>query len=266
MHGRTMFIEVEKIYKYEHSSPNSFSTDSRTALLKEIDFEEFSFTPIGNRLILNYLEDFIKNHPDSTIDDLDGLGERELFIEKCPETEEMFKSLKDFLVVRPRLPGGHKEMKAQKSLSIPVDFSREDVVRYTHQKSESIEMARLALYAYRDMGKINWEPFLKAALERNPVSLEGLKGKSLDDILNLLSSLENQSIYSDQRLALPDEVWNFHRGDGIEKAILFMNVLRARNPQTPIELSVQYEKVTLTADGESYTFRSNKGLNKQLTI
>ena len=30
------------------------------------------------------------------------------------------------------------------------------------------------------------------------------------------------------RLAQPDEVWNFRRGDGFEKALLVANVLRAR--------------------------------------
>ncbi len=37
--------------------------------------------------------------------------------------------------------------------------------------------------------------------------------------------MPDQSIYDDQRLALPDEVWNFRRGDGIEKALLLADYI-----------------------------------------
>ena len=75
------------------------------------------------------------------------------------------------------------------------------------------------------MENTDWRPFIKAALERNPVSLEGLKGKTADEAYHLVSGMPNDSIYDGQRLAQPDEVWNFGRGDGVEKALLFANFL-----------------------------------------
>ena len=87
-----MYIEVEKIYQYEHTSSKNFSTDSRTALLNEIDTEEFSFTEIPERIMLNNFEEFISNHPDASIEDLDRIMIEELMIEKCPRIEEMFQS------------------------------------------------------------------------------------------------------------------------------------------------------------------------------
>jgi len=44
-----------------------------------------------------------------------------------------------------------------------------------------------------------------------------------------VAALPDTSIYDeDTRLAQPDEVWNFGRGDGFEKALLVANVARSR--------------------------------------
>ena len=37
--------------------------------------------------------------------------------------------------------------------------------------------------------------------------------------------MPDESIYDGKRLALPDEVWNFRRGDGIEKALLLADFI-----------------------------------------
>jgi hypothetical protein len=87
-------------------------------------------------------------------------------------------------------------------------------------KGKSLEeIERLALYVYREMDVISWLPFVKAAMERNPVCFNDLNGKSTEDVFNILHDMPDNSIYDSNRLAQPDEVWNFRRGDGIEKSI-----------------------------------------------
>ena len=67
--------------------------------------------------------------------------------------------------------------------------------RLISDKAGDNEVALLSLYAYRQMDKIDWKPFVKAALERNPVSLEALKGKTADEAYQLISAMPNESIY-----------------------------------------------------------------------
>jgi len=55
--------------------------------------------------------------------------------------------------------------------------------------------------------------------------IEGLKDYAPKEAYDIIIKMENKSIYDGNRLALPDEVWNYKRGDGIEKAVLFANYL-----------------------------------------
>jgi hypothetical protein len=78
--------------------------------------------------------------------------------------------------------------------------------------------AALAPYAARELGKTEAAPFIKAALERNPVS----KNAPLERI----AALNHESIYDGpSRLAQPHEVWNFKTGDGLEKCLLAANAV-----------------------------------------
>ncbi len=53
-----------------------------------------------------------------------------------------------------------------------------------------------------------------------------------DDVVAAIEGLENESIYDEAgRLAQPDEVWNYQRGDGVEKAVMLANILGARHPR-----------------------------------
>jgi hypothetical protein len=266
LHGKPMYIEVEKVYKYEHTSPNSFSTDSRAALLNEIDTEEFSLTPIAERIILNDFEEFIRTHPDLEIDDLDQIITHELMIEMCPRIEHMFQSLKNFLWVKPRFPDENKTFVDKDRLCIPTDFTREEIQDYLVEKSSSNRTARLSLYAFRNMNNISWVPFVKAAVERNPVSLDALKEKADEEAVKVISALNDRSIYDGMRLALPDEVWNYGTGDGVEKAFLFVNVLRKRIPLETILIDISGEHVSVSAHGKKYNFQSEKGLFNRIEI
>jgi len=66
---------------------------------------------------------------------------------------------------------------------------------------------------------------VQAALTRNPVSCAALE-KWPEEVVARLAALPNESIYDGpSRLAQPDEVWNFGRGDGLEKCLLAANIL-----------------------------------------
>ena len=54
-------------------------------------------------------------------------------------------------------------------------MERADVVARLESLRDTNELAGLAFYAYRDLNRIEPEPFLKAALERCPVSHRGLR-------------------------------------------------------------------------------------------
>jgi hypothetical protein len=50
-----------------------------------------------------------------------------------------------------------------------------------------------------------------------------------DEVVARVAALPDISIYDeDTRLAQPDEVWSFGRGDGFEKALLVASVARSR--------------------------------------
>ncbi len=50
-------------------------------------------------------------------------------------------------------------------------------------------------------------------------------------VIKAVRKLPDESIYDEAgRLAQPDEVWNYGRGDGVEKALLLANVLSGAWP------------------------------------
>lgn len=88
---------------------------------------------------------------------------------------------------------------------------------------------------------------------------------SLDDIYDWLGQMPNESIYDAKRLAQPDEVTNYNRGDGLEKAFLLAAVAHQRASQQDIKITVNNDKVLLEAE-KNYEFTSSKGLTKEIKI
>jgi len=74
------------------------------------------------------------------------------------------------------------------------------------------------------------------------------------------AGMPNDSIYDTQRLAQPDEVWNFGRGDGVEKALLFANYLCNELKHNNLNLIVEKARVTLESNHVKYRFRSGKNI------
>ena len=128
------------------------------------------------------------------------------------------------------------------------------------------ETALLTLYVYRQMDDIDWLPFVKAAVERNPVSFNDLYEKSNYEVYSALKTLPVESIYDNNRLALPDEVWNFQRGDGVEKALLLAGFIIHKEHDSTVRIVIDNEKVRLTSNGHDFHFVSNKKLKKTIEI
>jgi hypothetical protein len=260
---------METVFEYEHNSRFVFSESSQESLMNEIDDEEFSHSPIKDRIII---QDFESCFIDSTSTSLTGFLEKFICFARsagCIEEDKiklLYGELVSFIRVQPRLPGTHRQFIETEPISFHVDQSRQEILDLVSNKAAQNEMALLSLYAYRQMDRINWQPFIKAAFERNPVSLNGMKGRSVDQVYDQIASLPNESIYDGKRLAQPDEVWNFGRGDGVEKAVMLASFLFNEIKPATLNLSVDRSKVILESTGVEYPFVSTKDLAQQINL
>ena len=118
------------------------------------------------------------------------------------------------------------------TIPIPIipGMNRTEICETLSQLRDQNPVADLAFYASRDLSKTDWRPFITAALERNPVILEATQTLTIDQLIETLKVLPNESIYDATRVAQPDEVWNYQRGDGLECALTLATCLRARDP------------------------------------
>lgn len=269
---KNYFIPLEKIFEYENRSKFSFSENTTAALMAEIKREDFDPIRSDELIVLNCIESFISKNKQTSFDSL-----KEYFIGhykefNCGHIKEeyveiighLFTKLERFIHLSPRLPHFNKVFKPCDTLDIHVDQERDQIISYILGMSGKNQLAHYALYIYRQMEMIDWKPFIKAALERNPVSLEGLSGKSIDSVYQLLMGMPNNSIYEGNRLAQPDEVWNFKTGDGIEKAIFLMNHISNSLGPRHIKLLVENEKVLLLHGRNEFRFISSKKLSQEI--
>jgi hypothetical protein len=263
--GTKRYILLDKMFEYEHSSKfNAF--ESRDQLLKEIDGDDFHLSPIQGKIILNHLEEIIENNEGKPMEFFESefikhtnSGCHGALIEMCNE-------IRNFISTDPKLPLADKTFIPIERLGIEIDDTREKVITKVHKFSKRSETGLLALYVFREMEIIDWKPFIKAAIERNPVCFEAFDGKDPHEIFSILHEKPGESVYEGKRIALPDEVWNFGRGDGIEKALLMADILHSRNPEAEIRVEITGKKVELHFEGKNYHFTSRKGFNKTIII
>jgi len=78
--------------------------------------------------------------------------------------------------------------------------------------------------------------------------------------------MPGESIYSDNRLAQPDEVWNFGLGDGLEKAFALMNYMRSVDGNHPINFETNDSEVIVVQQDKTYRFPSVKNHRKRILI
>ena len=153
----------------------------------------------------------------------------------CPPAQDAIERLRRFCWTDPHLPDAATKTfrRDQSPLGLDVTMERADVVARLDSLRDTNELAGLAFYAYRDLNRVEAGPFLKAAWERCPVSIAACAGMSDAEVVAAVRALPEESIYDEPgRLAQPDEVWNYGRGDGAEKAVLLANILNQRHPDT----------------------------------
>jgi hypothetical protein len=257
--GKPRFIESEKVFHYEHSSKARVGDPTQNQLLHEIEEDEFYPNPLPGRLLLSELENFFKQN--GVIDDNNTTVEKlKAFLHhECPSVDGILKDLKLFCQINPRLPDSAKAWTDNGCIDLDGVSSPEEVIEKIEPLRSTNMTVDLAFTAFRDLSRSAWRPFLKAALERNPVTLTITNSMNIDQAYSYLGSLDAESIYDEPfRLAQPDEVVNFGRGDGLEKAISLINYLKNRMPQDKFELCKASDSFVVKTGRKEYRFPSVK--------
>jgi len=234
-------------------------------LLAEVSDEDFVPYQIPGRIRCDELEEFIEKEK---IDPRKPQGKTALrkYVENViPDPQRFIDELADFVNIEAKLPASDKNYLPTDPIEISTEQSRAQIIDYLQQIRLTNTTADLAFYTYRDMESCDWTPFIKAAVERNPVSIQAAESMSTEEVFVCLEQMENISIYDGKRLAQPDEVANYKTADGLEKAFLLANVIRERNPKQDIGITVDNNDVLLKSHGK-YRFVSSKGFKKQIDI
>jgi hypothetical protein len=264
-HGQSRFLKAETLFHYEHGSNFRIADETHEKLLAEVSDEDFVSYELPGRIRCDKLDDFIKQQK---IDVRNSKSKEALkkFIEPfIHDSQKFVDELADFVHVEAKLPSFDKNFLPSEPIKISVDQDREQIIEYLQTIRNINPTADLAFYAYRDMETCDWEPFIKAAVERNPVSIQAVEKMSIEQVYANLNEMKNRSIYDGKRLAQPDEVANYQTGDGLEKAFLLANIIRAKQPNEDIEIAIDAENVVLKGS-RKYSFLSTKGLSKHICI
>jgi hypothetical protein len=264
-HGQPQFLKAETLFHYEHTSNFRIADATHEKLLAEVSDEDFVHYELPGRIRCDELEKLIEKKKIGVRKQEDREILKKYIEPIVTDAQRFVDELADFVHIEANLPAFDKKFKSANPIEISVDQSREQIIDYLQQTRQSNITADLAFYAYRDMETCDWAPFIKAAVERNPVSLKMADSMSTNEIYQWLVQMDNTSIYDEKRLAQPDEVANYKTGDGLEKAFLMANVIRQRNSEQNIEIMVDKDDVILKGPGE-YCFVSAKDLEKQIRI
>lgn len=258
--GKPRYIEAEKVYHYEHSSKARVGDQTQNILLHEIEEDEYYTEPLKNRILLSELENFFSENKalEDNSEIIDKLGK--YLNRDCLNVDNVIHDLIKFCNTVPRLPSPEKKFIEVEPVDLDGVRSSQDVIRRLEELRHVNKTADLAFSAFRDLSRSPIKPFLKAAFERNPVSVFGLKTSNIDEIYDQLCKITNESIYSEStRVAQPDEVYNYNRGDGLEKALLFINILKNRFTEEPVSIECKNNSVlSVTFKDNSYCFETKK--------
>ena len=263
--GHSQFIKAEVLFQYEHGSNFRIADKTFEKLLAEVSGEDFLTYQLPDRIRCDELEEYIeKNRPDLRNPDAKS-ALRKFVRSVISDAGKFVDELADFLHAEAKLPDLEKNFIPADTLELSVDQSRQQVIEYLQQQRRTNVTADLAFYAYRDMASCQWAPFVKAAVERNPVSIRMVESMSVGEVHRWLEQMKNLSIYDGKRLAQPDEVANFQTGDGIEKAFLLANIILNRGPREHIEIVAEKGAVVVKAK-EEYAFSSAKAFELKARI
>jgi hypothetical protein len=269
VNGINRYLLLEQAFRFEQDSTYKVTDDTRARLLETIPIETFSAGHLPCKVVLNDIEDFINNRNLNLERPEDVEALTHAIGNACMSASEIVRQLSLFCHTKPRLPDPSHVMFDTSEPVIPLTtaMSREEVIACIDSLRKTNLTADMAFYAWRDLARTPVEPFLLAALERNPVSQQGSASLNQQELLELITGWPNESIYDGEtRLAQPDEVWNFKRGDGLEKAILVASLLRSRGvaplvvKRTPDSAQVEHEGGLVIATWPSAKMQSGFSL------
>jgi hypothetical protein len=264
-HGQPNFLKAEVLFHYEHGSNYRIADKTFEKLLAEVSDEDFVPYQLSGRIRCDELDRFLeKKKPDLRSNEGKAILKKvvEQFI---PDAGKFVDELADFVHIEPRLPSSDKNYLPASPIEISPEQTREQIIDYLQQLRENNTTADIAFYAYRDMESCDWTPFIKAAVERNPVSLQMTESMTIEQAYSWLDKMDNHSIYAGRRLAQPDEVANYRTGDGLEKAIVLANVIRTKEPEQGVEIIASGNEV-IVKSSEQYRFVSAKDFRKRVNI
>ncbi|MFH0878160.1 MAG: hypothetical protein V2A34_00465 [Lentisphaerota bacterium] len=260
--GKQRYIAAERVYGYEHTSSFKVSDKTREKLLEEIDEDEYFPHPIEGRIPLNKFDTFFRENK-IDLDNMDDIMKLKKEF-NCYNTKacDIIRDIIRFTRLEPQWPdhGQTREYIPSEPILLTNAMSREEVIAYVESMRPRNPSADLAFYAYRDLSRTGWAPFLKAALERNPVSIKGAEGKEDAQVADYLSAMPAESIYDGPRMAQPDEVWNYGRGDGLEKALCLANILKARHLQDQVRVECRGGTTVVSTGSTRVEWKTTKGL------
>ncbi|MFC1636516.1 hypothetical protein ACFL5Z_16925 [Planctomycetota bacterium] len=264
-HGQAQFIKAEVLFHYEHGSNYRIADKTFEKLLTEVSDEDFVRYQLPDRIRCDELDEFITKHKPDLKDAGDRSALRKFIEPVIPHAKQFVNRLANFIHTKAALPTLDKNFSPPDPIEISIEQSREQIIDHLQRRRRTNVTADLAFYAYRDMETCDWVPFVKAAVERNPVSIQMTDSFPFQQVHAWLDEMENRSIYDAKRLAQPDEVANYKTGDGLEKAFILANVIRKRDPDQDIQIIADKSDIVLKADSD-YRFTSSKGLEKKIRI
>jgi hypothetical protein len=266
LHGVDHYISMDKVFGFEHDGPYTIGAATRAKLMAEIDQEEFVTSPLPERIVLNDMEAFIREERISLDHPMDAARLRAKFACSCFNASKAVEALISFCHTIPRLPGpAAKRAPEPEPLRIDAGMSRDEIEARLQGIRDRNSAADLCFHAFRDVRRTGPDAFLHSALRRSPVSIAASRNMDEAAIEQAVREMPDESIYDGPgRLAQPDEVWNYRRGDGVEKAVLLANVLRARRPGDEMQISIEGKKILLKAGPKAYDFVSHKNLPDQV--
>jgi len=263
-HGLDHYAAMERLFAYEHGSPYQITDNTRDKLIEEVESEELMHAPLPERIVFNDVEEFVKSRQLDVRKQEDIEALKTQFCHDCLDANAVIDKLIQFCHVDPRLPDSDAKRFSTSAtpLGLDLDMSRQEIIERLESIRAKNLMADLAFHAYRDLSRTEPGPFLKAALERNPVSVEATREMKSEEIAARLDTMENSSIYEGPgRLAQPDEVWNYNRGDGLEKAILLANILKSREAGREMTIEITPTEAVVKTNSGDYRFMTGKGLS-----
>ncbi|MHC4758493.1 MAG: hypothetical protein ACYTE8_07530 [Planctomycetota bacterium] len=265
-HGKPQFLKAETLFAYEHTSNFRIADETHEKLLYEVSDEDFLKYEIPGRIRCDQFDDFISERKLDLRIESNREAIKEYIEAVVPEPEEFVMKLIEFLYVDAKLPFSGKKYLPSDAISIDPSWDRSEVIDYLQSIRQENIAADLAFYAYRDMERCDWRPFVIAAVQRNPVSIAKFESESIENVYSQLKNMPDESIYDSKRLAQPDEAANYNTGDGLEKAFLLANVLCQRKPEQGVEIAIDKSNVAVKRGKDEFQFSSVKKLQKKIVI